>query len=289
MVFCEGTDQIIHTIYEFAGAKCTLEAVAMRISTFITSEVEIFICDRTQDNVAYGCDWEHAAVDGCWFSDCIKPNTTDTCSDALLVFRTLNRVDAANVKLSVVRAERDDVEGGFRFNSLESDQDRELIQTVLPHLFRAARIHQQSVELRSDLCLLVGALEAIPAPVILVSKGLRVLGMNTQAQNFLNKSGELRVRRGRLKTQGPNKLFALQSAVNSAIEDGLTPFAQDINTGLAEDSGYSVSISQGARDVEVLAVPVRQVAEGEYGALLVLNPQFSKATPPLQYSKPLTS
>jgi hypothetical protein len=270
MVFCEGTDHIIHTIYEFANGEQSLDSVVLQISQAISTQVEIFVANPARDHLAHGAEWERVALEKCWFSDAIKPKATATCENALLMFRPQDRIEAPHATLSIVAAERDDIEGGFRFKSGTSEFDYRLLMTVIPHLLRAVRIFHKRNNLQSDAALLAGALEVIPAPVILVSKGLRVLGMNTQAQVFLNKSGELRVRRGRLRVQRSTELLALESAVNSAIQDGLVPEQVE---GLAEDSSYSVSISQGARDIEVLAMPIRQASTNEFGALLVLNAQ----------------
>ena len=270
MVFCEGTDHIIHKIYEFANGEESLDSVVLQISRAISSHVEIFVANLARDHHTHGAEWERVALDKCWFSDAIKPKSTKTCENALLIFRPIEGIEAPNLTLRLIAAERDDIEGGFRFKSGTSEFDRRLLVTVIPHLLRAVRIFHERNELRKDAALLTGALEVIPAPVIVVSKGLRVLGMNAQAQVFLNKSGELRVRRGRLRVQRSTELLALESAVNSAIEDGLVPAQVE---GLAEDSSYSVSISQGARDIEVFAVPIRQAATNEFGALLVLNAQ----------------
>lgn len=276
MVFCEGTDHIIHTIYEFANGEQSLDSVVLQISQAISTHVEIFVANPARDHLAHGAEWERVALEKCWFSDAIKPNATATCENALLMFRPQDRIEAPHATLSIIAAERDDIEGGFRFKSGTSEFDYRLLVTVIPHLLRAVRIFHKRNNLQSDAALLAGALEVIPAPVILVSKGLRVLGMNAQAQVFLNKSGELRVRRGRLRVQRSTELLALESAVNSAIEDGLVP-AQ------VEDSCYSVSISQGARDIEVLAMPIRQASTNEFGALLVLNAQ--PPTTPFQFAR----
>lgn len=283
MVFCEGTDHIIHTIYEFANGDQTLDSVALQISRAISTHVEIFVANPARDHLAHGAEWERTALEKCWFSDAIKPKATETCENALLIFRPQDRIEAPHLTLSIVAAERDDIEGGFRFKSGSSEFDRRLLETVIPHLLRAARIFHKRSELQADVSLLVGALEAIPAPVILVSKGLRVLGLNTEAQDFLNRSGELRVRRGRLRAQGSTELYALENAVNSAIQEGLIP--SQTGAGLAEDSGYSVSISQGARDVEVLAMPVRQGNTNEFGALLVLTTHTAPSPSLLGFAK----
>jgi DNA-binding CsgD family transcriptional regulator len=160
--------------------------------------------------------------------------------------------------------------------SLDASRKR-LLEAVLPHLRRAAALHQRLVQLRDDALILSDALELLALGVLTVDADLAVLFANAQAMDTVARGDGLHRSGGRLVLGDP----ALQQRLKTAVARTAAGQAN------VETAWFCVRRPSGAPPFTLVVAPVAtgpnttvKRPPGGAATILVTDPASQEQLPP---------
>lgn len=145
-----------------------------------------------------------------------------------------------DMKMSFLRSER-----AGRF----SPEELHLVRQMLPHLRNAVVLHRKLFTLETLSAAATAALERVPAGVILLSDGCRLLHANRRAESLVRQTGSLRFGlNGEILATSSRDNDKLQALIQNAVRTGI---------GKGQGSGGSLCLSgPDGQQLQLLVVPL---------------------------------
>jgi DNA-binding CsgD family transcriptional regulator len=94
-----------------------------------------------------------------------------------------------------------------------TDQDRELLRFIIPHLERAIRIHSRLNKIESERALYAGAVEQLAVGCIILDQKGRVLNSNDMASQLLAQKDGISTINNKLQLSSPQRSAELQRLI----------------------------------------------------------------------------
>lgn len=159
-----------------------------------------------------------------------------------------------------------------------SEEDRNLIRVVLPHLQRAIRLHAKLDYLECERELFSGAVNRLLLGMIRYDQEGAILEMNSEAERILAEKDGLKLSGGQLVAESRDESREMQRLIDEAVAGGKS----DNEPGIIEAMSITREFGRSQLGIVVRTIPMGEYSEAKQrpaAAVFLRDPDHNSAQP----------